>query len=96
MKRLVSTANTMSPIFILLIITASFSLLGGEKVVAQEDPAWNWTPEKIKATINTVRAGRDLSPKTWPGGAKVAVSLSFDIDTEMVWMGFQRRMTAWE
>jgi peptidoglycan-N-acetylglucosamine deacetylase len=29
-----------------------------------------------------VRAGRRLLPKAWPGGAKVAVCLSFDIDNE--------------
>jgi peptidoglycan/xylan/chitin deacetylase (PgdA/CDA1 family) len=31
-----------------------------------------------------VRAGKDLNPKTWPNGAKVAVLLSFDVDNETV------------
>jgi peptidoglycan/xylan/chitin deacetylase (PgdA/CDA1 family) len=29
-----------------------------------------------------VRAGRDLTPRQWPGGARVAVGLSFDVDNE--------------
>jgi len=38
-----------------------------------------------------VRAGRDLTPKSWPQGARVAVSLSFDLDTETVWLGIQEQ-----
>jgi hypothetical protein len=29
-----------------------------------------------------VRAGRKLTPASWPGGARVAVCLSFDVDDE--------------
>jgi len=32
--------------------------------------------------VSPVRAGRKLTPKSWPNGAKVAVCLSFDVDTE--------------
>jgi len=57
---------------------------------AQEDkPLWQWTPEEMKAHVKTVRGGKDLTPKQWPNGAKVAVSISFDFDTEAVWLGFQ-------
>jgi hypothetical protein len=31
-----------------------------------------------------VRAGRDLNPESWPGGARVAVLFSFDVDNETV------------
>lgn len=34
--------------------------------------------------VDRVRAGRDLTPKSWPGGARVAVGLSFDFDNETV------------
>lgn len=57
----------------------------------QEQPIWTWTPEQIVEHVSTVRAGRDLTPKSWPGGAKVAVSISFDFDTEPVWIGFQEQ-----
>lgn len=51
-------------------------------------PLWSLTPEQIAETVNRVRAGDDLTPKSWPEGARVAVGLSFDVDTEPVWLGF--------
>lgn len=38
--------------------------------------------EEIKRSAAAVRAGRILTPKTWPNGSKVAVCISFDIDNE--------------
>jgi peptidoglycan/xylan/chitin deacetylase (PgdA/CDA1 family) len=38
--------------------------------------------------VNAVRAGRSLQPKQWPGGARVAVLLSFDADNETVSLRF--------
>lgn len=48
----------------------------------QEEKPWLWSLEKIKKAVNQVRAGRDLTPKEWPNGARVAVGLSFDFDAE--------------
>ena len=45
-------------------------------------PAWEWSNDTIQRVVNAVRAGRGLQPKQWPGGAKVAVLLSFDVDNE--------------
>ncbi len=56
---------------------------------ATPKPIWAQSVEEIASRVNKVRAGDDLTPKQWPGGKKVAVSLSFDVDTEPVWMGFQ-------
>lgn len=51
----------------------------------QPSPApWTWSEEQIRAVVERVRAGRDLTPKTWPGGARVAVGLSFDFDNETI------------
>jgi peptidoglycan/xylan/chitin deacetylase (PgdA/CDA1 family) len=47
-----------------------------------EAPAWQWSWEKIQKTVGKVRAGKDLTPKSWPGGNRVAVALSFDLDNE--------------
>ncbi len=47
-----------------------------------EPPVWKWDYPRITATVNRVRAGRDLTPKAWPGGRRVAVALSFDMDAE--------------
>jgi peptidoglycan/xylan/chitin deacetylase (PgdA/CDA1 family) len=49
----------------------------------QEEP-WNWSEETVRAAVNQVRAGRDLNPDSWPGGARVAVLLSYDVDNETV------------
>jgi len=46
------------------------------------DPIWKWNLPRIEAITNHVRAGRDLTPQNWPGDARVAVALSFDVDAE--------------
>jgi peptidoglycan/xylan/chitin deacetylase (PgdA/CDA1 family) len=43
---------------------------------------WKWNLKKVKSVVNRVRAGRDLTPRFWPDGARVAVALSFDFDAE--------------
>lgn len=45
---------------------------------------WDWSDEFVRSAVNQVRAGRDLNPPIWPGGARVAVLLSFDVDNETV------------
>jgi peptidoglycan/xylan/chitin deacetylase (PgdA/CDA1 family) len=47
-----------------------------------DEKPWQWSLDKVKAAVRKVRAGKDLTPKSWPGGAKVAVGLSFDFDAE--------------
>jgi peptidoglycan/xylan/chitin deacetylase (PgdA/CDA1 family) len=51
-----------------------------------ETPPWQWSEEKIGQAVGAVRAGRDLNPPEWPGGARVAVLLSFDVDNETIWL----------
>jgi peptidoglycan-N-acetylglucosamine deacetylase len=41
---------------------------------------WEWPEEEWRRRVNAVRAGRSLKPKSWPGGARCAVALSFDSD----------------
>lgn len=53
---------------------------------AEEVPRWQKSPEDIRRAVTGIRAGRDLTPESWPGGARVAVTLSFDVDTELVWL----------
>jgi peptidoglycan-N-acetylglucosamine deacetylase len=52
------------------------------------DQAWNWSMDRITETVHAVRAGRSLRPASWPGGARVAVLLSFDVDNETVNLRF--------
>jgi peptidoglycan/xylan/chitin deacetylase (PgdA/CDA1 family) len=49
---------------------------------ATETPAWQLSWDKIQSIVGKVRAGRDLTPKPWPGNNRVAVALSFDVDNE--------------
>jgi peptidoglycan/xylan/chitin deacetylase (PgdA/CDA1 family) len=79
-------------LLVLLSITLSGIAFAHDHSGTPHDrPIWQWTPEEIVSHVNTVRAGRDLTPPSWPDGARVAVSFSFDFDTEPVWIGFQEQ-----
>ncbi len=45
-------------------------------------PGTKWTDAQLHQTVDAARVGRKLTPKSWPNGARVAVCLSFDDDTE--------------
>jgi peptidoglycan/xylan/chitin deacetylase (PgdA/CDA1 family) len=44
----------------------------------REVPTWKWTDDQIGEFWGRLNAGRSLKPAAWPGGATVAVGLSFD------------------
>ena len=48
------------------------------------DPAWTWDESRWRGHVRHVRAGPSLKPQEWPGGASVAVALSFDSDHETI------------
>ena len=49
---------------------------------AQTPPTWELTEDEIKSIAYGITAGKDLQPDSWPGGARVAVLLSFDVDNQ--------------
>src|SRR5579863_7578117 len=49
---------------------------------AQSQPGTFWDDEKIFDTVNAVAMGPKLKPRSWPNGARVAVMLTFDDDTQ--------------
>ncbi|MEP7345240.1 MAG: polysaccharide deacetylase [Gemmatimonadaceae bacterium] len=51
-------------------------------------PGWEWSDDSVFKVTNAVRAGRSLKPKSWPGGTRVAVLFSFDVDNETVSLRF--------
>ncbi len=54
-----------------------------QAIPAQDrQPGTRWTDEQLKQAVAPARVGRKLTPKTWPGDARVAVCLSFDVDNE--------------
>jgi peptidoglycan/xylan/chitin deacetylase (PgdA/CDA1 family) len=67
-----------------ILIAGLFVMSSGGSHAQQTEPpaSLKWTPDQIKAAVATARAGRDLTPKHWPHGAKVAVCLSFDVDND--------------
>ncbi|MEW5916671.1 MAG: polysaccharide deacetylase [Gemmatimonadota bacterium] len=71
-----------------LMVAAASAVCLTSPLGAQVDTTqpWTWSNDKVKRTIGAVRAGRSLAPKAWPGGAKVAVLLSFDVDNETVFL----------
>lgn len=49
-----------------------------------ETQPWQWDEPTWRGHVERVRAGRSLTPDGWPGGARVAVALSFDSDHETI------------
>jgi peptidoglycan-N-acetylglucosamine deacetylase len=45
---------------------------------------WEWSEPDWRRIVGRARAGRSLAPKSWPGGARCAVALSFDADHETI------------
>jgi peptidoglycan/xylan/chitin deacetylase (PgdA/CDA1 family) len=68
-------------IFLLVLFSHSLILTQGKSQEQKQKP-WEWTLEEIRSKVDRVRAGRDLTPYTWPKQAKVAVGISFDFDAE--------------
>lgn len=83
-KLALHTAPRLCSVFCLLFlsscqITADFDING-----ANPDTPWDWSDDYVHRAVNQVRAGRNLNPESWPGGARVAVLLSYDVDNETV------------
>ncbi len=64
------------------LLGSVLALQGCGEPERQAVPSWERTLDDVRAEVELVRAGRDLTPATWPGGARVAVALSFDFDSE--------------
>jgi peptidoglycan/xylan/chitin deacetylase (PgdA/CDA1 family) len=68
----------------LLVLLAACAPVAPADETAEATPPWDWSEAEVRAAVDQVRAGRDLTPSEWPGGARVAVLLSFDADNETV------------
>ena len=66
----------------LAILALGAALSAAAQPVQPNQPGTKWTDDQLRAAVAPVRAGRKLTPKSWPNGARVAVCLSFDDDTE--------------
>ena len=43
-------------------------------------PGRKWSEEQLKQAAGAVRAGRRLTPRSWPNGARIAVALTFTLN----------------
>lgn len=50
--------------------------------MSEQQQPWQWDEPTWREHVEHIRAGRSLRPASWPGGARVAVALSFDSDHE--------------
>jgi peptidoglycan/xylan/chitin deacetylase (PgdA/CDA1 family) len=70
-----------------LALAQAFGILFASSAAAQQQglpaqPGTRWTDEQLRAAVAPARVGQKLTPKSWPGDARVAVCLSFDVDNE--------------
>jgi peptidoglycan/xylan/chitin deacetylase (PgdA/CDA1 family) len=67
-----------------VVMTVAIVLAGSSSTSTQQagPPPWTLTDTQLREIVGRVRAGQDLTPKSWPEGARVAVGLSFDLDNE--------------
>lgn len=65
----------MRVVWLSIFITAAVS-------AQQPQPGIKWTEDQLRQAVAPARVGRKLTPKSWPGNARVAVCLSFDVDNE--------------
>lgn len=56
--------------------------MSSEHEASTGDEPWQWEEAVWRRHAERVRAGRDLTPRQWPNGARMAVTLSFDADHE--------------
>jgi peptidoglycan/xylan/chitin deacetylase (PgdA/CDA1 family) len=59
-----------------------FALIMTVHAQQANQPGTRWSDEEIRRAVDVARVGRKLTPKSWPNGARVAVCLTFDTDTE--------------
>jgi peptidoglycan/xylan/chitin deacetylase (PgdA/CDA1 family) len=67
-------------LYLLLLLLSASGAPGQQQASGQ--PGTQWSEAQLRQAVELARAGRKLTPKSWPNGARVAVCLSFDTDTE--------------
>lgn len=77
------TPHLLPPALVAVLALAATGPSGARAQAPQPQP-WTLGEAQVREIVGRVRAGRDLSPKAWPKGARVAVGLSFDFDNETV------------
>src|SRR5882724_7849307 len=58
------------------------AILASQREAPHPQPGTKWTEEQFRRAVAPARVGKILTPRVWPGKARVAVCLSFDVDNE--------------
>ena len=86
MKNSATNASAQLPVFVALLFLCASCLTAQQSPArpsqATSQPGTFWSDQKILDTVNAVAMGPKLLPETWPNGARVAVMLTFDDDTQ--------------
>jgi peptidoglycan/xylan/chitin deacetylase (PgdA/CDA1 family) len=70
----------MKPALSLLLATVSAVSVAAQQPPQVPHPGTKLSLDQLRAQMFHVSAGKRLKPKAWPGNARVAVALSFDVD----------------
>jgi peptidoglycan-N-acetylglucosamine deacetylase len=71
---------------LIVIVIAGFCVGAGSaqqsppRTPGDNQPGRKWTEEQLEQFWSSVRAGRTLTPRVWPNGARVAVALTFTVN----------------
>ncbi|MGQ0736306.1 MAG: polysaccharide deacetylase family protein [Acidobacteriota bacterium] len=65
---------------VVLAALAGLGVIAGAQAPQNPLPGTRLTLDELRRQMFHVSTGRRLKPASWPGGARVAVSLSFDVD----------------
>jgi peptidoglycan/xylan/chitin deacetylase (PgdA/CDA1 family) len=68
--------------FVCIFASSCFAQFEAQKIPGVPIIPVDATIEQAKQAVAVARAGRKLTPKSWPNGARVAVCISFDVDNE--------------
>ena len=57
--------------FLLILTLLACNLSANSNTdIENSDTPWDWSEEYVHREVNHIRAGRDLNPEKWPGGAR--------------------------
>ena len=76
------TKSTVFAVLVCILGTLCIAQIGSQKVPGVPTIPVDATIDQAKQAVAVARAGRKLTPKSWPNGARVAVCISFDVDNE--------------
>ena len=77
-----TTVRFIWPIAIVVILGATPASITFAQSAVDDAPSWTWSESQWREAVERVRAGPRLLPESWPDGGRVAVALSFDMDSE--------------